>query len=178
MKFIKDSLLGGIQDFIKENIKTVIIFIFTTSGIGAIVALLRDKIFTTNIHINLGIIIAVAVVYIISIIFICLLITKNRKFVKEIYNLKNPENDNVKNFKVGNIVLLKIQKDYPVPPKLSVCKIHTNEIECRDSSGKTLKYSPEELLTEFESKTIFDRIDAERICRERENANFWSTINR
>lgn len=167
-------LKESIWDYTKDNVKQVIVYI-----IAVITAVVPNFIKQVN-----SIELAIKLPIIILFILLLFLIAYNRYTISKKYNalkkendeLLNPDNENVKNFQPGDIVILRLEKDLTFPRKSIVSRILKSEIICRSEDGKLVHYAPEELLTKEETSQVTNRIEYERQKTEKENRDFWNSM--
>lgn len=106
--------------------------------------------------------------------------------LKEAYDeLLEPPNENVQRFKVGDAVILKMEKGLDNPEQMIVTKLLKSEIECRDYKRELNTFKPEELLTAVDTQNLLLRIELENKRkleeeerREKEFLDSFTSLNR
>lgn len=170
-KFIKEV----IWDFFKDNAKAVILFLLI-NAFNIILSLVKN---ISNITLKVNIPIMLFIIT--TIAFLIFLVVSLRKkyanLAKEFEDIKNPINPNVKNFKPGDIVILRSKTDSYNPEKLAVHEILKSKIICSDSDRNLNEYIPEELLTVKETEWIFFQQKVEQQKADAENQKFIDGIN-
>lgn len=156
IKLFKES----IWDLLKDNVKAVIISLITVSVpfIMSFITTLKN----IELTFNLPTVIGVIGLDIILVLVIVQISKRNRVLKNENYELLHPENPNINKFKIGDIVIRKIEAESQKPEKLSVMNKTRSEIECRKMDGQMIKLAPEELLSDTETEEVFEKIKENR----------------
>lgn len=176
MKKVSNLLKESVWDYMKDNVKTVIVYGITL--FAAVVPNFIGQINSAEIKIRLPIIIIFIISLLVSIINIWIIVKKHNKLKKDYEELLNPYNENVKKFQQGDIVMLKIEKDLENPKKMTVYKILKSEITCRNENGDLNNYVPEELLTNGETSLRFIQIESQQRRIKNQQKEFWDSINK
>lgn len=152
--------------------KTVIISLITASVpfIMSFITTLK----TIELTFNLPTVISVIAFVIILLLVIVQISKRSRDLKKKNYELLHPENPNINKFKIGDIVIRKIEAENLEPEKLSVVNKKRSEIECRKMDGQMIKLAPEELLSDTETEEVFKKIKENRAA----TAKLLSQMNR
>ncbi|OOM75484.1 hypothetical protein [Clostridium sp. BL-8] len=174
MKNINTLLKESVWDYMKDNVKTVIISIITL--IIAVIPNFIGQINSVEVKIKLPMIIIFIISLLVAIIIIVRLIKKHNKLKANYEELLNPFNENVKAFHPGDLVILKIEKDFMNPTKMVVNKILRSEIICRNGNGILINYAPEELLTKDETSLILIQNEIAKQKIKTRDRMFWDSI--
>lgn len=160
MKKIYNLVKESIWDYMKDNVKNIIIYV-----VALFVAVLPNFISQLNsieLKIRLPIIIIFITVLLVAIINIYIIRKRYIALNKEYNKLLNPPNENVKKFSLGDTVISKLDKESQNPDKMIVFKIQNSEIACRNINGVEKSYIPQELLTAYETSVILSKNESEK----------------
>ncbi|URN96223.1 MAG: hypothetical protein NAG76_08340 [Candidatus Pristimantibacillus lignocellulolyticus] len=159
IKLLKESIWDLMKDSIKPIISSAIIALF------AIVISMMKNISNIEMKIRLPYIIFAGAIFTIMTIII-VVVLKSLVNLKIMNNeLLNPENENVKKFQLGDIVIIKTEEHSKTPEMLTVAKITSSSIHCRYPSDKTkiIEFTPEELLTKDETEEVKQKIQINKL---------------
>lgn len=155
-KLLKESW----WDYMKDNVKSVIEYIIAL--VISIVPNFIKQINSNEVPIKLSVIITFAIIVLILILKIYKMAKEIKSLKKENYELLNPANENVKKFKPGDTVILKLERDLDNPKKMIVAKILKSEIVCSDENMKLINCVPEQILTKEETDEVLKNIEAKK----------------